>query len=155
MGMRLRICDTGIWRVTNWFIIYYYYNNWLNTGGDPDHRMDKRLSHTRYRALGTELIPMYRHSSRLDGIVFRIRHYWQIRKCMRRAEHALYYRRILHMHALAGIAIATMMSLRHRPLAEVCTVPVLLVHDLFLLSVLDVKDSLYLFHSQSPIVTSV
>jgi len=28
---------------------------------------------------------------------------------------------------LAGIAIATMTSLRHRPLAEVCTVPVLLV----------------------------
>jgi len=25
--MRLRICDTGIWHVTNWFIIiiYYYY----------------------------------------------------------------------------------------------------------------------------------
>jgi len=30
-------------------------------------------------------------------------------------------------HALAGVAIATMTSLRHRPLAEVCTVPVLLV----------------------------
>jgi len=60
-----------------------------------------------------------------------------------------------HVYALAGIAIATMMSLHHRPLAEVCTVPVLLVHDLFLSSVLDVKDSLYLFYSQSPIVTSV
>ena len=31
-------------------------------------------------------------------------------------------------HALAGIAIATMTSLRHRPLAEVYTVPVLLVN---------------------------
>jgi len=30
-------------------------------------------------------------------------------------------------HALAGIAIATMTSLRHRPLAEVCTVQVFLV----------------------------
>jgi len=29
-------------------------------------------------------------------------------------------------YALAGIAIATMTSLRHRPLAEVCTVPLLL-----------------------------
>jgi len=30
-------------------------NNWLNFGGDPDHRLD-------------------------TGIVFRIRHYWSIRK---------------------------------------------------------------------------
>ena len=35
-------------------------------------------------------------------------------------------------HALAGVAIATMTSLRYRPLAEVCTVPVLLVFIMFL-----------------------
>jgi len=71
---------------------------------------------------------------RLDiGIVFRIRYYWEIRKvvstdCAARSYSA--------GHALAGIAIATMTSLRHRPttdshdrraLMEVCSVPVLLV----------------------------
>jgi len=66
---------------------------------DPDHRLD------------TE-------------IVFRIRHYWEIWKvvstdCVTRLCSA--------QHALAGITIASMTSLRHRPLVEVCTIPALLV----------------------------
>jgi len=56
--------------------------------------------------------------------VFRIRHYWEIRKVVS-TDCAAWGCRA--GHALAGIAIATMTSLRHRPLAEVCTVPVLLV----------------------------
>jgi len=78
----------------------------LNFGGDPIDRLD-------------------------TGIVFRIRQYWKIRKvvstdCAARHCSAVY--------KLAGIAIATMTSLRHRlttdshdrrALAEVCTVPVL------------------------------
>jgi len=40
-------------------------------------------------------------------------------------------RRCSARHALAGIAIATMTSSRRRPLAEVCTVPVLLVLSVF------------------------
>ena len=74
-------------------------NNWLNFGGDPDHRLD-------------------------TGIVFRIRHYWQIWKVVSTDCTA---RSCSGGHTLAGIAIATMTSGRHRPLAEVCTIPVLLV----------------------------
>ena len=71
----------------------------INFGGDPDHCWDTR-------------------------IVFRIRHYSEIRKlesinCAARHCRA--------GHALAGITIATMTSLRHQPLAEVCIVSVLLV----------------------------
>jgi len=55
------------------------------------------------------------------GIVFRIRHCCQIRKVVSTDSAA-------QLNALAGIAIATIMSLRRRPLAEVCTVPVLLVY---------------------------
>jgi len=67
------------------------------------------------------------------GIALRIRHYWEIRKVVS-TDCAV--RRCSAGHALAGIAIATMTSLRYRPttdshnrraLAEVCTVPVLLV----------------------------
>jgi len=74
---------------------------------------------------------LYHH---LDtGIVFQIHHYWEIRKVVSTDCTA---RRCSARHALAGIAIATMMSLRHwlvtdshdrRALAEVCTVLVLLV----------------------------
>ena len=38
-------------------------NKWLNSGGDPDHRLD-------------------------TGIVFRIRHYWEIRKVVNRHKSA-------------------------------------------------------------------
>jgi len=72
-------------------------NDWLNFGGDPDHRLD-------------------------TGIVFRIRHYWEIRKMVSTDCAA---QRCRAGHALAGIAIATTTSLRHRPLADVYTVPVL------------------------------
>ena len=58
------------------------------------------------------------------GIVFRIFHYWEIQKVVA-ANCAV--RRCSALQALAGIAIATVTSLRHWPLAEVCTVPVLLV----------------------------
>jgi len=61
---------------------------------------------------------------RLDtGIVFRIHHYWEIREVV---STDCDERRCSAQHALAGITIATMTSLRHWPLAEVCTVPVLL-----------------------------
>ena len=65
-------------------------NKRLNFGGDPDHRLD-------------------------TGIVFWIRHYWDIQKvvsndCVAQCCSA--------GHALAGIAIATMTSLCHRPLAS-------------------------------------
>ena len=73
-------------------------NKWLNFGGDPDHRLD-------------------------TWIVFRIRHYWQIGKVVSTDCTA---RRCSGLRAPTGIAIATITSLRHRPLAEVCTVPVLL-----------------------------
>ena len=84
---------------------FHLWNKWLNFGGDPDHHLD-------------------------TGIVFRIRHYWEIWKAAS-----------FDCAALAGIAIATMTSLHHRPttdsgtdiatlvrhaLAEVCTIPVLL-----------------------------
>jgi len=87
-------------------------NKWLNFGADPDHRLD-------------------------TGIVFRIVRRWKIRKMISTDCTA---RWCIAGHALAGIAIATMMSLCHRPtrdsrtdiatlvrraLAEVCTVPVL------------------------------
>jgi len=87
-------------------------NEWLNFGGDPVHGLDIR-------------------------IVFRIRHYWEIRKSVSTDCAA---RHCNAGHALAGIAIATMTSLRHRPttdcgtdiatlvrpaLAEVCTIPVI------------------------------
>jgi len=55
----------------------------LNFGGDLDHHLDA-------------------------GIVFRIRHYWQIRKVVSTVCAA---RRCSARHALAGIAIATMTSL--------------------------------------------
>jgi len=54
-------------------------NKWLNFGGDPDHRLD-------------------------TGIVFRIRHYWEIRKVVSTDCAA---QRYSARHALAGIAIAT------------------------------------------------
>jgi len=65
---------------------------WLNFGGDPDHRL-----HT--------------------GIVFRIRHYWEIRKAVTGHSFLL----IRHMAALV-----------RRALAEVCTVPLLLVYTVSL-----------------------
>ena len=83
----------------------------VGNGGDPDHRLD-------------------------IGILFRIRHYWEIRKVISTDCAA---RRCSAGHTRAGIAIATMTSLRHRPtrdsgtdiaklvrhaLAEVCVVPV-------------------------------
>ena len=67
------------------------------------------------------------------GIVFRIRHNWEMRKV---ASINCTARRCSAGHALAGVAIATMTSLRHRPttdirdrrvLAEVCTSLLLLV----------------------------
>jgi len=94
-------------------------NKRLNFGGDPDHRLD-------------------------TGIVFLIRHYWEIRKVVSTDCAA---RRCRAGHALAGIAIAKVASLRHRSttdsetdiatlvrrtLAEVCSVPVLLVHTISL-----------------------
>jgi len=60
-------------------------NNWLNVIGDPDHRLD-------------------------TGIVFRIRHYWEIRK-------------VVNGHSF--ILIRQMAELVRRALTEVCTVPVL------------------------------
>jgi len=75
-------------------------NKRLHFDGDADHRLD-------------------------TGIVFRIRHCWEIRKVVSTDCAA---RRCSAGHALAGIAVgATTTSLRHRPLAEVCTVPVLVV----------------------------
>ena len=83
-------------------------NKWLNFGGSPDHRLN-------------------------TGIVFRICHCWEIRKMLSTDCASRHYSA---WHALAGIAIATVTSLRHRPttdshdrraLVEVCTVPVLLV----------------------------
>jgi len=65
---------------------------WLNFGGDPDHRL-----HT--------------------GIVFRIRHYWEIRKA-------------INGHSL--VLIHQMAALVRRSLAEVCTVPLLLVYTVAL-----------------------
>jgi len=60
-------------------------NKRLNFGGDPDHRLD-------------------------IGIVFRMRHCWKIRKAVSTDCDAA-----VQDHALAGVAIATMTSLRHRP----------------------------------------
>jgi len=83
-------------------------NQWLNFGGVPDHRLD-------------------------TGIAFWIRHYWEIRKVVSRDCAA---RRCRAGHALPGISLATMTSLRHQPtadsherraMADVCTVSVLLV----------------------------
>ena len=56
----------------------------------------------------------------------------------------------------AGTAIATMTSLRHRPLAEVCTIPVLLVCNVFEISELCVRSRKFsyltcIWHSHSPI----
>jgi len=75
-------------------------NKRLNFGGDLDHRPD-------------------------TGIVFQIRHYWEIRKVI---STDCPVRRCSTRHAPAGIAIATMTSLRHQFLAEVCTVPELVVN---------------------------
>jgi len=69
-------------------------NKRLNFGGDPGHRLD-------------------------TVIVFRTRHYWEIRKVVSTDCAA---RRCIAGHALRGIAVATMTSLRHPSLAEVCTV---------------------------------
>jgi len=65
-------------------------NKWLNFGGDLDHCLDA-------------------------GVVFRICHYWEIRKvvstdCTVQCCSA--------QRALAGIVIATVMSLRHRPITD-------------------------------------
>jgi len=62
-------------------------NKWFNFGGDPSHRVD-------------------------GGIVFRICHYWEIRK-------------VVNGHSF--IPIRQMVALVRRALAEVCTFPVLLV----------------------------
>jgi len=62
-------------------------NKLLNFGSDPVHHLD-------------------------TGIVYRIRHYWEIRKVV--------------------ILIRQMAALVRRALAEVCTVPVLLVYFLIL-----------------------
>jgi len=74
-----------------------------------------------------QLIKFWWRSGSLSGYrtVFRIRHYWEIRKVVSTDCAA---RRCRAGHALAGIATATMTSLRHRPLAEVYTVPMLLVN---------------------------
>ena len=83
-------------------------NKWLNFGGNLDHCLD-------------------------TAIVFQIHHYWEIRKVVSTNCAA---RRCSAGHELAGIAIATMKSLCHLPttdshdrhaLAEVCTVPLLVV----------------------------
>ena len=79
-------------------------NNWLNFDGDPDHCLD-------------------------TGIVFRICHYWEIRKLVSTDCAA---RRCSAGHAPVGIAIATMMSLHHWPTTDVPWrryVPELLVYD--------------------------
>jgi len=55
------------------------------------------------------------------GIVFRIRHYWDIRKVVNRHKSAA------HTDSPDGALVS-------RALAEVCTVPVLLVSFLFSLS---------------------
>jgi len=68
-------------------------NKRLYFGGDPDHRRD-------------------------TGIVFRIHHYWQIRK-------------IVNGHSFT--LIRQMTALVSRALAEVCTVAVLLVLNVFLM----------------------
>ena len=60
-------------------------NKWLNFGGNPDHRLD-------------------------TGIVFRIRHYWEIRKVL--SIDCDVRRCTAGHHPLVGIAIATMTSLR-------------------------------------------
>jgi len=67
-------------------------NKWLNFGGDPDHR----LQDTR--------------------IIFRVRHYWEIRKVVNGRSFTL---------------IRKMAPLVRRALAAVCTVPVLLVWFVF------------------------
>jgi len=82
---------------------------------------------------------------------FPVRHYWEIWKVVSSDCAA---RRCSARHALASVVIATMTSLRHRPttdsgtdiatlvrraLAEVCTVPVLLL----LCSVCNAKRSFY------------
>jgi len=66
-------------------------NNWF--GGNPDLRLD-------------------------TGSVFRIRHYWEIRK-------------VINGHSF--ILIYQMVALVRRALAELCTVPVLLVQSALLL----------------------
>jgi len=87
-------------------------NKLWNFGGDLDHRLD-------------------------TGIVSRVCRYWEIWKVV---STDCTVQRCSVGHAVAGIAIATMTSLRHqlmtdshdrRALAEVCTVRVLLVHFLY------------------------
>jgi len=63
---------------------------WLYFGGDLDHRLE-------------------------TGIVFRIRHYWEIRKVVSTDCAA---RRCSARHALAGVTIATVTSQRHRPTTD-------------------------------------
>ena len=77
-------------------------NNWLNFGLDPDRRLD-------------------------TGIVFRIRHCWEIRK-------------VLNGHSF--ILIRQIAALVGRSLAEVCTVPVLLVFFLFWFSASTLQRSI-------------
>jgi len=64
-------------------------NKRLQLGGDPDHRL-------------------------ATGVVFQIRHYWEVRK-------------VINEHSF--ILIRQMAALVRRALAEVCTVPVLLVYS--------------------------
>jgi len=77
-------------------------NKWLNFGGDPAHRTD-------------------------TGIVFRIHHYWEIRKAANGHSFTL---------------IRQMAALVSRSLAEVCTVPVPLVIWCFYCCFLEVLTSL-------------
>jgi len=99
-------------------------NKRLNLGGDPGHGLDTGL---------------------FSGFV-------TIGRDTESGINRLRCATLLCRHALAGIAIATMASLRHRPttdsgtdiatlvrhaLAEVCTVPMLLVIIIFLFFVTD------------------
>jgi len=91
-------------KVGNWSM-----SKWLNFVGDPDHRLD-------------------------TGIVFRIRHYWEIRKVVNGHSFIL----IRQMAAVVITftcrsrtdlpdGVTDIATLVRRALAEVCTVPVLLV----------------------------
>ena len=62
---------------------------WSNFRGDPDHRLD-------------------------TGIIFRIRHCWEIRK-------------VVNGHSF--ILLRQMAALVRRALAEVCTIPVLVANN--------------------------
>ena len=103
----LFVCFLATLRKNVWTDLHEIFTEGLHKrvilAGDPDHRLD-------------------------TGIVFRILHYWEIWKVVSTDCAA---RRCTAGHALAGIAIAAMTSLCHRPttdshdrhlLAEVCAV---------------------------------